>query len=427
MANQALNISMITNEGLFVLENDLAFANGVTREYDDKFAVAGAKIGYTVNVRRPPRYIGTTGPNLNVEDFYESSIPVTLTTQFHVDTQFTEADLLLAIDEFSDRVLQPAGKAIANKIDFDGTTTAFQWVGNATGTPGTPLSSRAPWLQAAAILDAEACPRDGKRCLFMDPFTNSYMVDALAGLFNPQVKISENYNEAMIAKRTLGFDWYLDQNIRNYTPGAGGGTPTVNGAGQGVLAGWAQTGTILTQAWSNSTNVLNVGDIVTFAGCFAVNPQNRQQYGGARLRQFVVRPFNGTPSAGTFSATTGQYTTSGGGALQFQIAPAIIPSGQFQNVSASPTNGGAVTIFGSSTVTSPQNLAIHKMAFTLASADLPLPGGVHMAGRAADAQTGLSLRIVRQYTVNNDSLPARMDVLYGWAPIYSELACRIAG
>ena len=80
MANTLLTISKITNEALMVLENELTFTSEVNREYDDQFAVVGAKIGNTVNVRRPGRFIGTTGPALNVEDFNETSIPVVLTT-----------------------------------------------------------------------------------------------------------------------------------------------------------------------------------------------------------------------------------------------------------------------------------------------------------------------------------------------------------
>ena len=77
--------------------------------------------------------------------------------------------------------------------------------------------------------------------------------------------------------------------------------------------------------------------------------------------------------------------------------------------------------------TSPQNILHHKNAFTLAMADLPLPAGVVMAGRASSKEAGLSLRIVRQYTINNDQIPARVDSLWGWAPLYQELACRVAG
>ena len=108
MANNLLTISKITNEALMVLENELTFSSEVDRSYDNQFSVVGGKIGNTVNVRRPGRFVGATGPQLVVEDFNESSVPVTLTTQFQVSTQFTTQDLALSLDMFSDRVLKPA-------------------------------------------------------------------------------------------------------------------------------------------------------------------------------------------------------------------------------------------------------------------------------------------------------------------------------
>jgi hypothetical protein len=156
MANNLLTISMITNEALMVLENELTFTGQVDRNYDDQFAVVGAKIGNTVNVRRPGRFIGTTGPALNVEDFNETSTPVVLNTQFHVDTQFTTQDLSLSLDMFSDRVLKPAIAAIANKIDFDGTTLATQSTANTVGTAGTVPSDILTFLTAQAFWMARA-------------------------------------------------------------------------------------------------------------------------------------------------------------------------------------------------------------------------------------------------------------------------------
>jgi hypothetical protein len=71
------------------------------------------------------------------------------------------------------------------------------------------------------------------------------------------------------------------------------------------------------------------------------------------------------------------------------------------------TNAGASTVtpFNNSGVVSPQNIIMHRNAFTLAVADLELPEGVHFAGRASDKEIGLSMRVVRQYTINvaNDS------------------------
>jgi len=97
-----------------------------------------------------------------------------------------------------------------------------------------------------------------------------------------------------------------------------------------------------------------------------------------------------------------------------------------------PSATAAVTFFASQYnasgfgVVSPQNIVMHRNAFTMAMADLELPEGVHFAGRASDKEIGLSMRVVRQYTINNDSIPTRVDVLYGWAPLYPELACRVA-
>jgi hypothetical protein len=212
MANNLLTISMITNEALMVLENELTFTGQVDRNYDDQFAVVGAKIGNTVNVRRPGRFIGTTGPALNVEDFNETSTPVVLNTQFHVDTQFTTQDLSLSLDMFSDRVLKPAIAAIANKIDFDGTTLATQSTANTVGTAGTVPSDILTFLTAQAFLDGEGAPRDGKRSCVLDPFTGASIIGSLKGLFNPNSVISQQYEKGLMGKDTIGMNWYMDQN-----------------------------------------------------------------------------------------------------------------------------------------------------------------------------------------------------------------------
>ena len=435
MANNLLTISQITNEGLMVLENDLVFADHVNRQYADQFALSGAKIGYTVNVRKPPRYVGTTGPALNVEDTNETYIPVTLTTQFHVDVQFTTADLATSVDLFKERIINPAVAAVANKIDRDGAVYAYQNIPNAIGVPGTPPASVLAFNLAAATLDAESAPRDGTRVVILDPFSMAYAQDALKGLFNPQVQIGEQYTKGLIGKNTLGFDWYLDQNVVSYTVGAQGGTPLlVNNTSSAWLAsGWAANGLIQSNGWTASANPrLTVGDIITVTGVNAVNPQNRGAYGSNRQRQFVVIAPTATLENGSYNATTGVYSSTAGGALDFYVRNAGVYGGQFQNVTAQPGATAAIQVWGSAAAASagqvsPQNIAMHRDALALAFADLDLPGGVDMAARAVDEEAGINFRVVRQYTINNDALPTRFDVLYGWAALYPELAVRIAG
>ena len=414
MANQLLTISKITNEALMVLENELTFTSEVDRNYDDQFAVVGAKIGNTVNVRRPGRFIGTTGPALNVEDFNETSVPVTLSTQFHVDTQFTTQDLALSLDMFSDRVLKPAVAAVANKIDRDGLIVAKNNTGNIVGNAGTPPTGLITYLTAGAYLDSEGAPRDGRRSCIIEPFTAATIVDSLKGLFVPQEAIGEQYRKGLMGRDSAGMNWKMDQNVVAQTFGSYAGvslqtnTTTFTGS---LTSGWAYSSNI-TVATASSTATLNQGDVIQIAGVYATNPQNRQAYGSGKLRNFVVA---NTVSVGT------------GGAV-VTVIPAIITTGQFQNsvLIGSTSTTAAVLPFNNTGVTSPQNIIMHRNAFTMACADLELPEGVHFAGRASDKEIGLSMRVVRQYTINNDSIPTRVDVLYGWAPLYPELACRVA-
>jgi len=412
MSNNLLTISKITNEALMVLENELTFTGEVDRNYDDQFAVVGAKIGQTVNVRRPGRFIGTTGPALNVEDFNETSVPVTLSTQFHVDTQFTTQDLALSLDMFSDRVLKPAVAAIANKIDRDGLTTAKNNTANIVGTAGAAPTSLLTYLTAGAYLDSEGAPRDGRRSVIVDQWASASIVDNLKGLFNPQTTISDQYRKGLMGRDSGGMNWYMDQNVVNQTFGSYASATlscNVSTATGFLTSGWAYSSTITIGA-ASAAATLNQGDTFTIAGVYAVNPQNRQSYG--KLRSFVVQSTTSISSGGTASVT---------------VVPAVITAGQFQNVSITSSGSQTVTPFNNTGAVSPQNILMHRNAFTLACADLELPEGVHFAGRASDKEIGLSMRVVRQYTINNDSIPTRLDVLYGWAPLYPELACRIAG
>lgn len=450
--NNLLTISYITNVGLMVLENTLVFADKVNRQYSDEFAIKDAKIGATVNIRRPPRYIGTFGPALNVEDTNETYIPVSLRNQFHVDVQFTTADLLLSMDLFKTRVIKPMMVTVANRIDSDTAYFAYQNTAMSIGTPGVPPSSFLTFALAAAQLDSEAVPSDEQRCNILDPISAAYAVDGIKGLFNPQAAIGEYVKRGFIARQFAGLDWYRDQNVVAFQTGAQGGTPllTANTGGAFLTTGWAQSGFIQTNGWTASTGVIKVGDIIQIAGLFPANPQSRTQYGNS-LKQFVVLPPGGytnnpagaaspglrfapaSLTSGTFDASTGIYTSGGGaGALSILIGECAITGGQFQNAvtTSAFTATSALTVNGgtaNANKVSPQGVVFHKDAFALAFADLPLPRGVESAARANDPDIGMSIRMVTQYTINNDAMPTRADVLYGNDGLYRQFAVRVAG
>lgn len=402
MANSLLTISMITKECLRVLENNLAFTKGTSRDYDDQFAIGGAKIGDTINIRKPARYVGRTGTALAVEDHTETSVPLQLGTQFGVDINFTSKDLTLSIDEFSDRIAKPAMATVANKMDADG-LALYKSVYNAVGTPGTTPTALKTYLQAGAKMDYEATPRDDNRSLVIEPTAQVEIVDSLKSLFQSGDQIMKQYEQGNMGQ-AAGFKWSMDQNVAVHQVGPLGGTPLVNGAGQ--------TGaSLVTNGWTAAAaSRLKAGDTFTIAGVFAVNPQSRASTG--QLRQFVV---------------TADVSSDASGNATIPISPAIVTSGAFQTVTASPGAGAAITVLGAANTLTPVNLAYHKNAFVLGCADLLLPKGVDMAARVSDKQLGLSARMVRAYDINNDKFPCRFDILYGWKAVYPELACRIHG
>lgn len=404
MANTNLTISAITNEALMVLENELTFTKQINREYDDQFAKSGAKIGDTINIRKPARYVGRRGPKLQLENFTETSTPLTLDTQYGCDIEFTSKELTLDIDLFADRVLKPAIATVANAIDFDG-MAQFRNVYNSVGVAGTTPASQSTYLDAGVKLDNEAAPRDGNRSVVFNPIAQSTLVNNLSTLFNNQTKIADQYDSGTMG-RALGFKFSMDQNVNVHTVGPQGGTPLVNAA---TIANGATS--IVTDGWTAAAALrLRRGDVFTIAGVFAVNPQNRQSTG--QLRQFVV---------------TADVSSDGAGNATIPVSPAITYSGQYQTVSVMPADNAALTVLGAANVVSPQNLAFHRDAFTFGTADLIMPNGVDMARRVRSDRLNISMRMVRAYDINNDAFPMRLDILGGWATIRPELATRIYG
>jgi hypothetical protein len=410
MANTLLTIAMITNEALFVLRNNLTAAKRVNRQYDDKFGVDGAKIGTSLNIRKPPQFTVTSGPGLAVQDITESQVALVLSNQEHVDFTFTTADLLLSIDMFAERILEPAIAALANRIDYD-VLQNYKNIFNLVGTPGTTPNTFLTYANAGAKLSNSAAPVDGRRSILINPTFEATIVDALKGLFQSATQIKEQYEKGQMGL-AIGFEWFMDQNTPTHTIGALGGTPAVNGA--------SQTGSsLVTNGWTAAVGPrLNYGDVIQIAGVYSVNPQSKQSTG-------VLQDF--TVTAPVSSDVSGNATLG--------ISPPITVTGPSQTVTASPAAGALISVFGTAAAgqatlggsNSPQGLAIHRDCITLATADLPLPRGVHAAYRMADTDLGISLRVVQAYDINTDKMPCRIDVLYGTTTLRGELGCRIAG
>lgn len=400
MTNTAVTCSIVAKEALPILANMLSFASNVNRDFESEFTgnvSRGYMPGQTINIKRPPRYTYRSGRVAVPQATVETSIPLTL-SQGGCDLNFTSLERTLSFNRLEDKI-RAAMEPVANEIDRQGLQLAKEATFNCIGTPGTLPTTQA--LALAAItgvnqrLDEMGAPRkDNRRAFIMNPALNAATVQGFAGMFNSQKTLSEQFDSGMMVD-SLGLAYAMDQNVSVHT----NGTAVVN---TNTVAGANQTGAAITTAALNGT--VTKGSKITFAGVFAVNPQSRQSTG--TLAQFVVT------------------ADVAAGAVSIPISPAIVTSGAFQNVTASPANGATITIFGTASGSYSANVAYHKDAFTLAMVPMwAPPGGKGVIDVAQETYKGFTIKVTEFYDGVNDNSIMRLDVLFGWAATYPELAC----
>ena len=398
MTNTLVTCSIVAKESLAILENMVAFAGMVNRDWEDEFTgnqSRGYSPGQTINIKKPPRYQYRTGRVAVPQATVETTIPLTL-SQGGCDLNFTSLERTLSLQKLEDK-LQAALATVANEIDRQGLQLARQATFNCLGTPGTLPNTQALALGAITginqRLDEMAAPRDKQRGLIMGPALNAAAIVGLAGLFNGQDKISKQFGSGMMVD-SLGLAYAMDQNVDTHV----NGTQAVAGTN---INGANQTGASVTVVGLGGT--ITKGSKITLPGVFAVNPQSRVSTGV--LAQFTV-------TADVAAAAT-----------SIPISPAIVTSGAFQNVTASPTNGSPFVIFGTASGSYQANVGFHKDAFTLAMVPMwAPPGGKGVIDVAQETYKGFTVKVTEFYDGVNDNSIMRLDVLFGWAATYPELA-----
>jgi len=399
MSNTLVTCSIVAKESLAILENMLSFSTMVNRDWEDEFSSnmsRGYAPGQTINIKKPPRYTYRAGRVAVPQATVESTVPLTL-SQGGTDLNFTSIERTLSLTKLEDK-LQAAMATVANEIDRQGLQLAHYNTFNALNPTGALPTTQA--LALAAItdcnrrLDEMGAPRDKQRGFVMGPALNGAAIQGFAGLFNAQSTISKQFGSGLMVD-SLGLAYAMDQNVDTHTNGAATAS-NINGAGQ--------TGsTVTVNAIGGGT--LTKGTVITLPGVFAVNPQSRTSTGV--LAQFVV------------TADVAQNGTS------IPISPAIVTSGAFQNVSASPTTAQPYVIVGSASTSYQCNTAFHKDAFTLAMVPMwAPPGGKGVIDVAQETYKGYTVKVTEFYDGVNDNSIMRLDVLFGWAATYPELSVK---
>jgi len=402
MANSLLTIDMVTKEALRVAHEKCQFIGTVDRSYDDSYAQTGAKIGSVLRVRKPNQYTRTQGSRvMSVQEQAELSGTITVATQDHIDMSFNSSELALSIDEFSTRYIVPAMSSLVSGIESDFLAFATKATYNVAGTAGSPPTDLVAVGAARAKLNQYLAPKDGNRFIQCDSVTMGGMVNGLKGLFQDSTQIKEQYREGMIG-RTAMADWY--ENDRMWTLTNGNDVTGTTDAAALVTDG----GSTIDMHTTIAVSAQVVGQVFTIAGVFACHPETKAAY--SSLQQFTI-------------TAIGASTTT--------ISPAIYLTGPRQNVCSSAGAKLATTDFNSKTLTFVgaastsyvQNLMYHKEAFQFVTADLPLKADAQSCVRMT--QDGLGLRVWRQGDIRNDEDLLRIDILYGFAALRPEWACRI--
>jgi hypothetical protein len=404
---------MITRESLRVLHQKCNFIGNVNRQYDDRFAQTGAKIGTSLNIRMPSKYSVRTGATLTTQDHVERSTPLTVSSQYGVDVSFTSVELTMSLDDFSKRVIDPAMSQLAAKIESDALAVAYKSVANYTGTTSTEMTYKA--FQQNGQLLAENLAGMSNRTAILNPRSKVEFMDAVKGLFHASDNVSKLYREGVMGK-TGGFTVYENTLIPTHTIGTLAGTPLTTGAALGTSTTsnvWAsQTEFTIDGATSGTT--IAAGDILTFgtlaAGLVDVHPESKVSLG--KLKKFVATATATAVTAGTATVT---------------VAPAAIygSGNAYQNCTRTKadTDNMTVTNWGAASSQVGQSLFFNEDAFVFATADLE-DVSRYGAWGARDSMDGISMRIARQYAISSDTVPCRIDILWGFAPMYPELASR---
>lgn len=397
MANILLTNSVIANEALVELKNNLIFARMVDRQYQNVFSNT---TGTSIQIRKPTRYTIRNGATLNIQDILQRTVNLSIDYQDGVDVAVTSEQLSLNLDSFTNTVLRPAMLRLANQIDQRLYALTSQ-IYNVTGTPGTAPNSFSSLNNAGAVLNRFGVDMKDRYALLSS--------DDAASLQNgAQNYFNESFNKSILFEGSLGrmagFDISSVQHtIRPIVSSIGVGaigTPAVNGGGQ------IGSSLVIDGLTASTVNILEAGATFTIAGVDSVTPNSGSQSTN-KLQSFVL---------------TAPVSSNGDGQATLSISPAIVTSGPYQNVTGSPADNALLTFNAGHTI----NVCFNKEAFTLAMISMPEGGyGVYQK-TVVDPDAGISIRMSRQYDITNDKDIIRFDVLYG-LQVFPEYACRLMG
>jgi hypothetical protein len=399
-----LTIQDITNEALAIIHEESQLLKACERKYESRFAKSGAKIGASVDIRKPVKYDVTTGAALTEQESDESFVRLSVNQRKHVGMSFTTEDMTMKLQEFSKNFVRPAAERLAREIDLSiaGEIMTYGQRHARTLTNSVEFNDV---TRMNAQLSKQLATKD--RSIFLNSDDNADIVNANKGLFQSATEIAKQYEKGVMGIAG-GFKFVETENVSSI---AFSGTITaaaVNGAvAQGATS-------IALDGITGTATAIKKGQAFTVPGVYQVDPETLLPL--AKLYTFIAAA-DATITAGAATVTLSVPVYSKGvGAFNADV-----------NVSARPGNDAVVTFLEGAAAAGSVGSLLFGMAqgaVAFASVDLEQPAGAQAGRQAAD---GVSIRVVSDYDIQTDKQIHRLDVLYGVKVIRPEYLVSTVG
>lgn len=387
MANTTLTADLVLKEAKRVFMNNCPFVASMSRNYDNSYEAYGAKAGESIRIRKPMKYTVRSGKTMQVQDNTENYSTLTKSVWRGIDLKFSQKELTLDINRFSELYIKPAMSILASNVDQYCMSTVTKKVYNTITLPVTNLD-RADVIAADKVLNDFSTPSSDRYAVLSNQ-GYADLLDQNATLFNPTTDLSRQYLQGNIGDM-YGFKTSRTSNIYSHTTGTYNGAHVVDGA--------SQTGATLTV--KTGTGAPTEGDTFTIANVYSLNPTTLQSTG--ELQVFTVG--------------------AGATATSWPIYPSLSVTGSAATVSALPADAAVITEIGTASTAYAQNLFYHRDAFAFATADLEMPRGLDFAARNTEGD--LSMSIMRDFDIINADTYCRIDILFGVVDVIPEWAVR---
>lgn len=417
---------------LFSLRTKNNVCRNMSTEVTPEFMNKAMKIGETVQVRRPYRFLVTPGLAWQPQPLQDTVMQVKVDRPLQIGFQWDSIEKTLSLREANELYAGPAADAMSASVNAQSAQFCAQNTANFAGTPGTAPNDMLTFLKPGDIIMEQGLPPNQSLALIVNRRIQTAYISARSSQFNPQAEISKEVTTGRIVDSTLGYEISIDQTIYTQQIGTFAGTPVIDATsalqGDGGNNG-TQTLAVSGFTGGSGSNSINTGDKFTIANVYSVHPQTRQSTG--RLQCFTVLQ-NVVDAAGLMSLT-----------IYPAITPAQIPpnanSPQYPNVNAAAVVGAAVLFWAgtsvspaaSSGIASQQALVMHKNAFAFVSVPLASPpsgsGDTTIVSEAKDPETGMWMSFIRAFDSRDRIWINRFDTLIGIARLYAEMAAVLAG